>query len=54
VESGGSERWVPELSDSQSGITRNAGIDGGILEDGEVSLDLELSIQESESEILTG
>ena len=49
---GGSERWVPELSDSQSGITRNAGREGGMLEEGEVSRDLELSSQESESDIL--
>ena len=49
---GGSERCVPELSDSQSGITRNAGREGGMLEEGEVSRDLELSSQESESDIL--
>ena len=43
---------MPELSDSQRGITLKAGRLGGILELGEVSLDLELSIQESESDIL--
>jgi len=47
---GGSERWVPEDSDSQSGITRNAGRLGGIDEDGDVSLLRLLSIQESESD----
>lgn len=50
--SGGSERCVPELSDSQRGITRKAGRLGGILELGEVSLDgCELSNQESESDM---
>ena len=49
---GGSDRCVPELSDSHSGITRKAGRLGGMLELGEVSRDLELSIQESESERL--
>jgi len=48
---GGSDKCVPELSDSQRGITLKAGRLGGILELGEVSLDLELSIQESESDI---
>lgn len=43
---------MPELSDSQRGITLKAGRLGGILELGEVSLDRELSIQESESDIL--
>ena len=46
----GSERWVPELSDSHRGITLNAGRLGGILELGEVSLDRELPSQESESD----
>ena len=49
---GRSERWVPELSDSQRGITLKAGRLGGMEELGEVSLDLELSIQLSESERL--
>ena len=49
---GGSERCVPELSDSHRGITLKAGRLGGILELGEVSRDRELSIQESESERL--
>ena len=48
----GSERCVPELSDSQRGITLKAGRLGGILELGEVSLDRELPSQESESERL--
>ena len=47
---GGSERCVPEDSDSQSGITRNAGRLGGIDDEGDVSLLRLLSIQESESD----
>ena len=47
---GGSERWVPEDSDSQRGMTRKAGRLGGIEEDGEVSLLRLLSIHESESD----
>lgn len=44
---------MPELSDSaHRGITLKAGRLGGILELGEVSLDLELSIHESESDML--
>ena len=41
---------MPELSDSQSGMTLKAGRLGGMLELGEVSLDLELPSQESESD----
>jgi len=49
---GGSDMCVPELSDSQSGMTLNAGKPGGmLLEEGDVSLDRELSIQESESDM---
>ena len=47
---GGSERWVPELSDSHRGMTLKAGRLGGILELGLVSLDRELPSQESESD----
>lgn len=49
---GGSRRWLAASSDSHSGITRNAGKEGGMLEEGEVSRDRELSSQESESEAL--
>lgn len=49
---GGSDMCVPELSDSHRGMTLNAGSPGGmLLEEGDVSLDLELSIQESESDM---
>ena len=41
---------MPEDSDSQRGITLKAGRLGGMEEEGEVSLLLLLSIQESESE----
>ena len=47
---GGSDRCVPEVSDSHSGITLKAGRLGGIEEDGEVSLLRLLSTQASESE----
>ena len=49
----GSVRWDPLLSDSQRGMTLNAGMPGGIEDAGEVSRDLELSIQESDSLELT-
>lgn len=49
----GSDRWVPLLSESHKGITLNDGSPGGIDDDGDVSLDLELSIQESVSLGLT-
>ena len=40
---------MPLLSESQSGMTLNGAIPGGIELAGEVSRDRELSIQESES-----
>ena len=43
---------MPELSDSHNGITLNAGREGGMLDEGDVSRGLELSSQESESDIL--
>ena len=43
---------MPELSDSQSGMTLKAGRLGGMEEEGDVSRDRELSNQESESELL--
>ena len=45
----GSVKCDPLLSDSQRGMTLKAGMPGGMDEAGEVSLDLELSIQESDS-----
>ena len=43
---------MPELSDSHKGMTLKAGRLGGMLELGDVSLDRELSSQESESDKL--
>ena len=49
----GSVKCDPLFSVSQSGMTLKAGIPGGIEDAGEVSRDLELSIQESDSFELT-
>ena len=43
--------WVPLLSLSQSGMTRNAGNPGGIELEGDVSLECELSKNDSVSEV---
>lgn len=51
---GGSSRWLAASSLSHKGITRKAGSDGGILDEGDVSLDLELSSHESESDGFNG
>ena len=49
----GSVKCDPLFSVSQRGMTLKAGIPGGIEDAGEVSRDLELSIQESDSFELT-